>query len=93
MTYGILMAHARLFFPARLLGRGVSFMNFAFIGGAGVVQWLSGLFVQAERAAGTAAGPVFGSLYLTFGIVLMVATAIYGLAPAKPHAAAVPPAS
>jgi predicted MFS family arabinose efflux permease len=91
MTYGILMAHARLFFPARLLGRGVSFMNFAFIGGAGVVQWLSGLFVQAERAAGTGAGPVFGSLYLTFGIVLLAATAIYGLAPAKPHAPAVPP--
>ena len=41
------MAHARLFFPARLLGRGVTFMNFAFIGGAGVVQWLSGRFVQA----------------------------------------------
>ena len=28
LTYAILMAHARLFFPARLLGRGVTFMNF-----------------------------------------------------------------
>ena len=30
-TYAILMAHARLFFPAHLLGRGMTFVNFLFI--------------------------------------------------------------
>ncbi|MDQ4135502.1 MAG: MFS transporter [Pseudomonadota bacterium] len=88
MTYGILMAHARLFFPVRLLGRGVTFMNFAFIGGAGIVQWLSGRFVQAARDAGTAPDAAFGQLHLAFGIVLLTATAVYALAPARPEHAA-----
>src|SRR4051794_21131918 len=39
MSYGILMAHARMFFPPALLGRGVTFMNFVFIAGAGLAQW------------------------------------------------------
>jgi hypothetical protein len=55
MTYAAFMGHACLFCRAALLGRGVTFMNFAFIGGAGVVQWLWGLFVEAaarRRAAG-----------------------------------------
>ena len=46
LSYGILMAHARMFFPPALLGRGVTFMNFIFIAGAGLVQWMSGRFVQ-----------------------------------------------
>ncbi|KTS43354.1 MFS transporter, partial [Methylobacterium indicum] len=33
LSYGILMAHARRFFPAHLLGRGVAFMNIVFMGG------------------------------------------------------------
>ena len=70
LSYGILMAHARLFFPAALIGRGVTFLNFAFIGGAGVVQWLSGRFVQAARGR-RAAGPRFGLLHLGFGAALL----------------------
>jgi predicted MFS family arabinose efflux permease len=92
MTYAILMAHGRLFFPAHLLGRGVTFLNFAFIGGAGVVQWLSGQFVQAERASGIPADEVFGRLYLAFGVAMLAATAIYLMAPARPLAPATPPA-
>lgn len=45
LSYGILMAHARLFFPAHLLGRGVAFMNIVFMGGAAAIQGLSALFV------------------------------------------------
>ncbi|MDQ4061346.1 MAG: MFS transporter, partial [Pseudomonadota bacterium] len=37
LTYTILMAHARRFFPDHLLGRGVTFFNFLAIGGAGLV--------------------------------------------------------
>jgi MFS family permease len=86
MTYGILMAHARLFFPAHLLGRGVTFMNFLFIGGAGILQWLSGLFVQSGRDAGAPSAEVFGELHLAFGIVLLLAAAVYVAAPARPKA-------
>ena len=84
LTYGILMAHARAFFPENLLGRGVTFMNFAFIGGAGVIQWLSGRFVQAGREAGTAPDLVYGHLHSAFGVALLAAAAIYALSPPKP---------
>jgi predicted MFS family arabinose efflux permease len=87
LTYGILMAHARLFFPAHLLGRGVTFMNFAFIGGAGVVQWLSGRFVQGARDAGTPPDAAFGHLHLAFGLGLLAAALVYAFAPARPKEA------
>jgi len=85
LTYGILMAHARAFFPESLLGRGVTFMNFVFIGGAGVIQWLSGRFVQAGREAGAAPDLVYGHLHVAFGVALLAAAAIYALSPPKPR--------
>ena len=84
MTYGIIMAHARRFFPARLLGRGVTFMNFVFMGGAGLVQLASGAFVARSQAAGLPPVDTFAALHLAFGIALMAATLIYLIAPAKP---------
>lgn len=84
LTYGILMAHGRLFFPAALLGRGVTFLNFAFIAGAGVVQWLSGRFVQAAQESGADPATTFGQLHLGFGAALLLATAIYLFAPSQP---------
>ena len=72
LTYAILMAHARLFLPAHLLGHGVTFVNFLFIGGAGTLQWLSRLLVEAGREAGTPPGGVFGQLYLAFGTLLLL---------------------
>jgi predicted MFS family arabinose efflux permease len=84
MTYGILMAHARLFFPAHLLGRGVTFVNFLFIAGGGVLQALSGPFVQARTEAGAPPAETFGELHLMFGALLLAATAVYALTPARP---------
>jgi hypothetical protein len=81
MTYAVLMTHARLFFPPALLGRGVTFMNFAFIGGAGVTQWLSGFFVEAAQRTGEPPSATFGQLFLAFGAALLAATAIYAAAP------------
>jgi hypothetical protein len=86
LTYGILMAHARLFFPEHLLGRGVTFMNFIFISGAGLVQALSGLFMKAEAAEGAAPALAFARLHLTFGTLLLLATVIYLAAPSRPLA-------
>jgi MFS family permease len=84
MTYGILMTHARAFFPEHLLGRGITFMNFIFIAGAGLMQAISGLFMRAAGAAGTAPADAFGHLHLAFGLMLLAATAIYVAAPSRP---------
>jgi predicted MFS family arabinose efflux permease len=84
ITYGILMAHGRLFFPPQLLGRGVTFLNFVFIAGAGLLQWLSGRFVQAASVAGTPPAEIYAQLHLAFGLALAVATLIYAFAPPRP---------
>ena len=81
MTYAVFMSHACLFFSPALLGRGVTFMNFSFIGGAGVAQWLSGLFVDAAQRAGEPPSVTFGRLFLIFGAVLLAAAAVYATAP------------
>ena len=81
MTYAVFMSHACLFFSPALLGRGVTFMNFSFIGGAGVAQWLSGLFVEAAQRAGEPSSAIFGRLFLIFGAVLLAAAAVYATAP------------
>ena len=82
LSYGILMAHARRFFPAHLLGRGVAFMNIVFMGGAAAVQGLSALFVLGT--GGLAADALYGRLFLAYGLALLAATAIYALAPREP---------
>ncbi|MCP1199415.1 MFS transporter [Notoacmeibacter sp. MSK16QG-6] len=41
-AYGVVMAHGRAFVPEELTGRGVTLINFFSIGGAGLLQWLSG---------------------------------------------------
>lgn len=83
MSYAVLIAHAREFIPTELLGRGVTYMNFAFIAGAAIVQWCSGLFVQAAGEAGLPPAATFGRLYLAFGILLLAATCIYAFAPTR----------
>jgi nitrate/nitrite transporter NarK len=92
LTYAILMAHARLFFPTHLLGRGVTFINFLIIGGAGILQWISGHLVQSGREAGTPPEAVFGQLHVAFGALLLIATLAYLAAPARPAEKAIRPA-
>jgi MFS family permease len=82
LTYGLLMAHARQFFPDHLLGRGVTLLNFIFISGAGIIQALSGLFMEAAASRPAAEG--FAQLHLVFGIAVLIATAIYLFTPARP---------
>ncbi|WP_406856047.1 MFS transporter [Alsobacter sp. KACC 23698] len=87
MTYGILMAHARLFFPPHLLGRGVTALNFVFIGGAGLLQWMSGRFVQAGIDRGAPPAETYAGLHLALAAALLLATAVYAFAPARPQPA------
>lgn len=74
-SYGLLMAHARAFLPAHLTGRGVTLMNFFAIGGAGVMQFVTGAVVSANTVPGDpAAGYVslfwFYVATLTFGLAI-----------------------
>ena len=84
-TYAILMAHARLFFPAHLMGRGMTWVNFLFIAGAGLAQSASGWFIAVERAAGAGATATFANLHWIFAGVLLVSALTYALAPEKPR--------
>ena len=77
VTYAILMAHARAFFPVHLLGRGVTFMNLLFIGGGGFLQSVSGRYVQAAHAANVSPGLIYGRMFAAFGALLLAAVAIY----------------
>jgi predicted MFS family arabinose efflux permease len=86
MNYGILIAHSRLFFPAHLLGRGVTVMNFVFIAGAGLLQWLSGRFVQGQAERSLPPAETYAHLHFAFGLVLAAAAVIYAFAPARPKA-------
>ena len=81
MTYGVLMAHSRTLFPDHLLGRGITFMNVLFIGGAGLLQPLSGAYMNMMKNA-----PPFiaySRLHLAFGLLLLGALGIYLLSSEK----------
>jgi nitrate/nitrite transporter NarK len=77
MTYGMLMAHARAFVPDHLVGRGITLMNLLFIGGAGVLQPISGRFLDGVRAAGAAPEAAFGALFGLYGATLAACLALY----------------
>jgi len=87
LTYGLLMAHARQFFPDHLLGRGVTLLNFVFISGAGLIQAASGLFMEAAQRGGASSQAGFAQLHLAFGVALLAATAVYVFTPARPEPA------
>ena len=84
LSYGILMSHARLFMPEHLLGRGMTFMNFLFIGGAGLLQPLSGAAVERMLSAGLAPAAAYSLLHAAFGTVLLIATVIYMFSRERP---------
>ena len=86
MTYAIVLAHARQFFPAHLLGRGVTTLNFMFIGGTGLLQLLSGRLVETGIAAGWSAEATYTALHGTIAVALGFSTLIYAFAPEKPSA-------
>lgn len=83
-TYAILMAHARLFFPAHLIGRGMTCVNFLFIAGAALVQSGSGWFIAAQRQAGLDAAATFANLHWVFAALLLGSAAVYAFTPERP---------
>lgn len=84
VSYAVLIAHGRLFFPDHVIGRGITFINFVSIGGTGVAQLLSGHAVEAMRKSGMAPAETYASLHVAFGVLLLVSVVIYARAPARP---------
>lgn len=73
--FPVIIAHGRAFFPAHLVGRGVTLMNLFGIGGVGLFQFASGR-IHAQLAGGTITAPytaIFGFLAVT----LLAGTVIY----------------
>lgn len=83
-TYAILMAHAKLFFPGHLIGRGMTFVNFLFIAGAAAIQYGSGWLIAVQGEAGLDKATTFANLHWVFAGLLLASAAIYALTPERP---------
>lgn len=84
LCHPLLFTHARTFYPDHLLGRGITFANFLTIGGAGVVHFASGTYVERLSANGASASATYAALHLAFATTMLAALAIYLLSPAHP---------
>lgn len=75
-SYGLLMAHARHFFPPHLIGRGVTLMNFFSIGGVAAMQFATGAVVTASAVPGQPQA-AYVSLYWFYAAMLALSLLIY----------------
>lgn len=85
-SYGLLMAHARAYFPLHLTGRGVTLMNFFAIGGVGVMQFVTGRVVTATFDP-SAPDQAFSMLFATYAVLLAAALFVYLFISDKPPSA------
>ncbi len=75
-SFPMIMAHGRAFFPPHLVGRGVTLLNMFGIGGAGLMQVMSGR-VYAGAAQGGTPEDAFATLFLFFLIPLLLGLGLY----------------
>ena len=75
LSFPLLMAHGRSFFPPRVLGRGVTLLNLFSIGGVGVLQMISAR-VHAAAPASPPEAP-YAAIFLFFALTLLAGCAIY----------------
>jgi sugar phosphate permease len=85
LSYSLLLGHGRLFFPDHLLGRGVTTLNFFAIGGAGLVQAITGNAMERMLAGGMPQVEAYAWMHAGMGAALLAATAIFMFAPARPR--------
>jgi MFS family permease len=85
MTYALVMAHARPFFPDHLIGRGVTAMNFLFIAGGGLMQALTGRYMAAAREAGWSVEGLYGWLHIGLGATLLLCLLPYLASQPRPE--------
>ena len=75
-TFPAIMAHGRSFFPAHMVGRGVTLLNMFSIGGVGIMQFASRPVYEAAAAQGTPT-QAFSALFLFFLVPLLLGLGIY----------------
>lgn len=85
-NYTLLMAHARRFLAPHLVGRGMTLLNMASIGGVGVMQFASRP-LHATMTANYTAAQAYAALFAFFLVPLLIGFAVFLLAPAHPSAA------
>ncbi len=77
-SFAVIIAHARAFIPPHLTGRGVTLLNLFGIGGAGLMQSLSGRVHGAALVGATDPAQPYQALFLFFGGAVLVGVLIYG---------------
>ncbi|MBV0913703.1 MFS transporter [Anianabacter salinae] len=77
MTYAVIIAHARSFFPAHLTGRGVTLMNLFGIAGVGLAQVATGRLYEATTAAASDPALPYRVLFAVFGTLLLLGCLSY----------------
>jgi len=76
-SFPVIMAHARPFIPAHLMGRGVTVMNLFGIGGAGVMQFVTGRLMSYLQADPALAPVAYQILFGFYGLLICCGLAIY----------------
>lgn len=81
----LIITHGRSFYPDRLMGRGVTVVNTAVLGGAGILQAVTGLMagVLAPGAAGLSAD-IYRTIFASLAVVLLSALFLYRRCPDVP---------
>ena len=87
----VIIVHGRGFYPDRLMGRGVTVVNTAVLGGAALMQGLTGL-IAGMLAPGALELPtdVYRVIFATLATVLTLALAVYSTCPDKPRSGTIP---
>ena len=76
-SFAVVIAHGRHFFPAHLTGRGVTLLNLFGIGGAGVMQSMSGRLHTHMADQSSVASDPYQALFLFFGVALLAGCCVY----------------
>lgn len=76
-SFPVIMAHARPFIPAHLTGRGVTVLNLFGIGGAGVMQFVTGRLMTHLQADPAFAPNAYQILFGFYGLLICCGLAIY----------------
>jgi MFS family permease len=84
LTYSLLLSHGRPFIPDHLLGRGVTLLNFLAIGGAGLMQALSGRLMDRLLDGGASQASAFATIHAAIGMIVIVALVPFLLARKTP---------
>lgn len=79
-AYPAVMAHGRSFFPPHLVGRGVTLLTFAGMGGTGLLQVVSG---RVHAAFGPDPTVALTAVYIFFAVVVAASLAAYAFSPRR----------